>query len=53
MPKKMHDALMREGKKKGFTGKRLKKYVYGGMYNRGWRKGRKTLLKGSSKYGTS
>lgn len=29
MPKKLHDKLMREGRKKGYTGERLDRYVYG------------------------
>ena len=31
MPKKMHDALERQAKKKGLTGERKKAYVYGTM----------------------
>jgi len=29
MPKKLHDKLLRQGKKKGFSGKRLNAYVFG------------------------
>jgi hypothetical protein len=31
MPKKMHDALARQAKKKGLTGERRDAYVYGTM----------------------
>lgn len=37
MPKKAEAALRREGRKKGFTGKRLDKYVYGALRNMGWK----------------
>ena len=29
MPKKIHDKLIREGRKKGLKGEKLKAYVYG------------------------
>jgi len=29
VPKKLHDKLVKEGRKKGFTGKRLDRYVFG------------------------
>lgn len=29
MPKKLHDALARQAKKKGLTGERKDRYVYG------------------------
>ena len=29
MPKKLHDKLLREAQKKGYTGKRADRYVYG------------------------
>lgn len=31
MPKKMHEALERQATKKGLTGKRRRRYVYGTM----------------------
>lgn len=31
MPKKMHDALERQAKKKGLIGERKDRYVYGAM----------------------
>jgi len=31
MPKKLHDKLERQARKKGLTGKRKDKYVYGTM----------------------
>jgi hypothetical protein len=31
MPKKMHEALARQAKKKGLTGDRKKAYIYGTM----------------------
>lgn len=37
MPKAMEKALKKEAKKKGFTGERADRYVYGAMENRGWR----------------
>lgn len=35
MPKKMHDALNRQAKKKGLTGKAKDRYVYGTMQKKG------------------
>lgn len=29
MPKELHDKLLREGRSRGLTGKRLEAYVYG------------------------
>ncbi len=29
MPKKLHDKLVREARKKGFTGERFRRYVFG------------------------
>jgi hypothetical protein len=40
MPKKMHEALKRQAKKKGLKGKAKDRYVYGTMRKR------KTLLPG-------
>lgn len=37
MPEKMERALRKEGRKKGFKGKRLDRYVYGGMRKKGWK----------------
>jgi len=34
MPKKMHEALKRSAEKKGLTGKRKDRYVYGTMAKR-------------------
>jgi hypothetical protein len=34
MPKRMHRALERSAKKKGLTGERKKRYVYGTMAKR-------------------
>jgi len=44
MPKKAHDALEKEGRKKGFTGKRLARYIYGGLRNIGWKPRRERKL---------
>lgn len=33
MPKKVHDALKREAHKKGLTGDKADRYVYGGLFN--------------------
>ena len=43
MPKKMHQALKKQAKKKGLTGEAYKRYVYGTMVKH------KTLLKGDKK----
>jgi len=40
MPKAMEDALKREAKKKGLTGKRADAYVYGTMRKAGWTSGK-------------
>ena len=37
MPKKMEQALRREAEKKGYTGERKDKYVYGTMRKTGWK----------------
>ena len=37
MPKKMEQALKRAAKKKGLTGKRANKYVYGALRKTGWK----------------
>ena len=36
VPKKLHDKLEKQARKKGLKGKRKKKYVYGGMRRSGW-----------------
>jgi len=36
MPKELEEKLRQEGIKKGFTGERLRKYIYGGLRNTGW-----------------
>ena len=48
MPKKMHDALEKQAEKKGYTGERKRRYIFGTMRKRGWkpRRERKTLLTG-------
>ena len=43
MPKKMHENLKKQAKKKGLTGEAYKRYVYGTMMKH------KTLLKGAKK----
>lgn len=37
MPKKMEEALKREARKKGLTGKRADAYVYGTLRKTGWK----------------
>ena len=37
MPKKLEQRLRRSGRKKGFIGKRLDKYVYGTLRKLGWK----------------
>lgn len=39
MPKKMHDALAKQARKKGLTGERRDRYIYGTMAKR--KKGKK------------
>ena len=36
MPKALEAKLRRQGRKKGFTGERLDKYVYGALRKTGW-----------------
>ena len=38
MPKKFHDALKKEARKKGLKGKRKDAYVFGTMRKAGWKK---------------
>ena len=47
MPKELHAKLKRSGRKKGFIGKRLDRYVYGTMRKLGWKPSRE---KKKSKY---
>jgi len=37
MPKELEQKLIREARKKGFTGKRLNAYVYGTLRKLGWK----------------
>ena len=37
MPKKMEEALRREAAKRGYTGERADRYVYGTMRKTGWK----------------
>ena len=37
MPKKLHQALLKRAKRKGLSGSRAKKYVYGTMRKSGWK----------------
>ena len=46
MPKFLENDLVKSGKKHGFTGKTLAKYVYGGMNNLGAMKGNQITEKG-------
>ena len=41
MPKKMEAALKREAHKKGLTGERADRYVYGTMRKTGWKPSKK------------
>ena len=41
MPKVMHRKLEMQAKKKGYTGKRKDKYVYGTMRKAGWKPNKK------------
>lgn len=37
MPKALEKKLKAEARKKGFTGERADRYVYGGLRNMGWK----------------
>lgn len=37
MPKKLEAELKREGRKRGYRGKRLDAYVYGSLRKAGWK----------------
>lgn len=43
MPKKEEEALRREGRKRGYTGRRLDRFVYGTMNNQGVMHGNKVV----------
>lgn len=41
MPKKLEKQLLKEGKKKGLTGDRLRAYIYGTLHQvTGWTRGK-------------
>ena len=46
MPKFLEDTLEAEAEKKGFTGKRRARYVFGAMQNMGVMRGNKVTPKG-------
>lgn len=46
MPKFLHDALARGAAKKGFSGRRAARYIYGAMNNIGAMHGNKETAKG-------
>jgi hypothetical protein len=48
MPKFLENKLKSEASKKGFTGKKAAKYVYGAMNNMGAMKGNKETAKGKA-----
>jgi hypothetical protein len=48
MPKFLENKLKSEASKKGFTGKRAAKYIYGAMNNMGAMKGNKETAKGKA-----
>lgn len=48
MPKFLENDLRAEATKKGFTGKRADRYVYGGMNNLGAMRGSKETAKGAA-----
>ena len=48
MPKVVENALKNEAAKKGFTGKRAARYVYGAMNNMGAMRGNKETAKGKA-----
>lgn len=48
MPKFLEKALKAEASKKGFSGKRADKYVYGAMNNMGAMQGNKETAKGEA-----
>ena len=48
MPKELEEKLKRSGRKKGFVGKLLDKYVYGSLRKTGWKPS--TQKKSKTKY---
>jgi hypothetical protein len=48
MPRFIEDKLKSEASKKGFTGKRAARYIYGAMNNMGAMKGNKETAKGKA-----
>ena len=48
MPKFLENALKKAAAKKGFTGKRADKYVYGAMNNMGAMRGNQETAKGAA-----
>jgi hypothetical protein len=48
MPKFLENKLKSEASKKGFTGKRAAKYIYGAMNNMGAMRGNKETAKGKA-----
>ncbi len=48
MPKFLEQQLEKSAAKKGFTGKRKARYVYGGLNNMGAMRGNKTTAKGAA-----
>jgi hypothetical protein len=45
MPKEMEEKLLKEGRKKGMSKKRLDAYVYGTMRKTGWKPKRERVAK--------
>lgn len=50
MPEAMERALKVEAARKGFTGKRKNKYVYGTMRKTGWKPNREALSRRTNRY---
>ena len=48
MPRFLEQALEKEGVKHGFSGKRLKKYIFGSMNNIGAMRGNQETAKGAA-----
>ena len=44
MPKELEEKLKRQATKKGFTGKRKAKYVYGTLRKTGWKPSREKKI---------
>jgi len=45
MPEELKAKLKRSGRKKGFVGKRLRRYIYGGLRRMGWKPSREKKSK--------